>query len=221
VHDSTENFVEFASIANNANAVESIITNDISKIFPERKRTCFGGGIVGLSRESVYIIAGWDERFKGRGWEDYAFTAKIMLFLRHIRTFKYNAIHLYHSYKTDDTKDINYKLNNEYQKYTVKDYINQIEKSLNFGSAIKYSYISEHRSVAKCKYEINRKDEDFAYHIYYSIIKKLKKKFKNLSKDQILLYAYLELSGQLERFLRGDEHGDCCGDSSKDSSGEH
>ena len=50
-------------------------------IFTKRNNTCFAGGIIGLKNYAMKSISGWDERFRGRGWEDYAFAAKINLFL--------------------------------------------------------------------------------------------------------------------------------------------
>ncbi len=62
----------------------------------KREHTCFTGGIVGLSKKAMQIIGGWDERFRGRGWEDYALTSTVKLFLPDLYTYKYNALHFWH-----------------------------------------------------------------------------------------------------------------------------
>jgi len=85
------------------------------------------------------IISGWDERFRGRGWEDYAFTSKIFLFLENNYTFKYDALHLYHPWEINTTREINEKLDKEYMSYTPKDYINQILYSDTIGDINKYN----------------------------------------------------------------------------------
>jgi hypothetical protein len=109
----------------------------------ERPYICFSGGIVGISRKSMYLISGWDERFRGRGWEDYAFTSKLFLFLSRIHTFSLKALHLWHPWETNTTRCINEKLNQEYGQYKVDNYIDMIEETRHiFGSCIKYSHIN-------------------------------------------------------------------------------
>ena len=172
--------------------------------FPERYHTCFAGGIVGLSYESMYIVAGYDERFRGRGWEDYAFTAKIMLFLRRLHTFEYNAVHLWHPEQSNVSNENNYELNKAYEQYTVHDYIKQIEKSLNtFGSPIKYSYIDDTSPKPhSIKFDYSWLSK-LAHRRYHDILKNIKMIFRGLDKDKQKKYVYLELSGQL-RWLFDD-----------------
>ncbi len=90
----------------------------------EREHTCLTGGIVGMSRQLFGQLGGWDERFRGRGWEDYALTAKIRLMVPNDRLhiFKYPAVHLWHPYDMNNSRMINYDLNTEYSYYDANDY---------------------------------------------------------------------------------------------------
>lgn len=117
-----------------------IVWNDnISNLFSERKDTCFTGGIMGISRHAMNNISGWDERFRGRGYEDYAFTAKINLFLYSCYTYPYSALHLWHPYEVNTTREINEKINSEYAEYTFYDYVNLIESNHAIGNPLKYA----------------------------------------------------------------------------------
>lgn len=102
-----------------------------------RSDTCLSGGIVGVSKSAMRLINGWDERFRGRGWEDYAFTAKLRLFFNRIRTYDYDALHLYHECDQNTTREINQKLHQEYLNYTVQDYVTQIVSTI-VGNPSKY-----------------------------------------------------------------------------------
>ena len=114
----------------------------------KRSRICFSGGIVGLSKQSMHIVSGWDERFRGRGYEDYAMTSKMKLFLNSsMYTYSFNAIHLYHPSETNTSRIDNEKLNHEYQRYIPQDYANIIiNTSETFGSITKYKNESEEES---------------------------------------------------------------------------
>lgn len=112
----------------------------------QRQYTTFSGGIVGVEAKAYFGVSGWDERFRGRGWEDYAFTAKINLFLRNMITMNFNAVHLYHPWETSTTKVITQELDKEYMMYKPYDYIQQIIYSHNvFGNDSKYGK-NENRS---------------------------------------------------------------------------
>lgn len=164
-------------------------------LFPQRKYTCFSGGIVGLSRKSVFVVSGWDERFRGRGWEDYAFTAKLKLFLYKRFTFNYTALHLWHEFEDQSTQKINYELNKQYQKYDVHNYIKQIETSRNFGSSLKYSFFGKNIPDISSKYVYcNRRKH--AIKLYDDIYNWVTKKY-HLEKNKRRLYTYLFLIGQL------------------------
>lgn len=105
-----------------------------------RSHTCFSGGVCGISRRAFISISGWDERFRGRGWEDYAMTSKINLFCPKTKTFKFSAYHLYHAFETNTTKENNFELFTQYKGYTLKSYIDLIvNENSNFGSGVKYT----------------------------------------------------------------------------------
>lgn len=107
---------------------------EMKSVTTERQDTCFSGGIVGLSKQAVYLISGWDERFYGRGWEDYAFTAKLFLFLCNVYTDPSNAIHMYHPFETSTTREPNKQLDIEYSTYTPAEYgTNIVYTSTQFG----------------------------------------------------------------------------------------
>lgn len=169
---------------------------EYKKTFNKRSCMCFGGGIVGLSKQSVNVISGWDERFRGRGWEDYAFTAKMKLFLYTLHTFDFYAIHLWHNYETNTTKIINSDLDKEYQMYNVKNYVELIEKSCNFGLSLKYSQFGkqEKHTYNKFKYKERLKHANNKFNkIYDNIIKKYKP-----SQNKTKMYVYLDLCDQID-----------------------
>lgn len=188
IYDTTNEYVE-------SNSFDPCIYDPMCEnLFDERRHTCFAGGIVGLSGKSVHIVKGWDERFRGRGWEDYAFTAKLKLFLCKLHTFKFFAIHLWHEKELGIIKEKNSKLNKEYQSYDVKNYIKQIENSYGFGSPIKYSQFGKKQ---KGKYNLHYRDRiKHAYCIYNEAYNYVTKKYK-LVKDKKRLYTYLDLCDQL------------------------
>lgn len=175
-------------------------------LFPQRKNTCFGGGIVGLSRKAVYVVSGWDERFRGRGWEDYAFTAKLRLFLYKKFTFKYDALHLWHEFEDQSIKKLNRELNKEYQKYSVRDYVKQIESNKNFGSPLKYSTFGITIPEIPFKFVYHERLKH-AIKFYDDIYDWVTKKY-HLEKDKRRLYTYLFLIGQLDN-IKPD--GNTCG----------
>jgi glycosyltransferase involved in cell wall biosynthesis len=170
-------------------------SDGIDKTFLERQNTCFAGGIVGLSNKSVNIVNGWDERFRGRGWEDFAFTAKIKLFLYSLHTFRFIALHLWHLPESHTDKKNNFLLNKEYQNYSVRDYIEQIEKSCKFGSALKYSIFGEKKKIQYCKFDKYEriKHANRLYDKLYKCARK-KHKFVKCTKKE---YIFACLCGQL------------------------
>ena len=130
-----------------------------NNIYGKRKYICFTGGIVGLSNESMVKLAGWDERFRGRGWEDYAFTSKIKLFLTKIYTYNFKAVHLWHPWDTCSDKCNNSCLNDEYCKYHVDNYIKNIKSTYcNIGCVNKYINETE-----KCRYESDENCTNITY----------------------------------------------------------
>ena len=187
IYDSTE---EFSTVAGQANLFGSL------DLFSERKNICFSGGIVGLNKKSVRIISGWDERFRGRGWEDYVFTAKLKLFLYNPHTFKFNAIHLWHKAEEQTSRVINRELNEKYQIYGVYDYIKQIEKSHDFGSPLKYSKFGIIQNSSRYKFkDFDR--IDYAFEVFNKIYKYVTKRYE-MTKHKKRLYTYLYLCDQLE-----------------------
>ncbi|ATZ80199.1 glycosyltransferase family A domain-containing protein [Bodo saltans virus] len=134
------------------------------KNLSERTYTCFSGGIMGIEKNAMQIIAGWDERFRGRGWEDYAFTAKIKLFLYSIHTYSFNALHLWHPWEINTTREINEKLNAEYERYHFDNYVDVIEMACEFGSPIKYA--SLHTIIKNHKYVMSESRYKYGYEQY-------------------------------------------------------
>ena len=57
-----------------------------------------------------------------------------------MHTYSFDAIHLWHPFEKNTTKEINEKLNEEYEKYDFYDYFDIIKKYNDIGSPIKYSY---------------------------------------------------------------------------------
>jgi hypothetical protein len=101
------------------------IIKPIAKYLEPQKRpnTCFSGGVMGISHAAMVIINGWDERFRGRGYEDYAFTAKLHLLIPSLHEYTYVAIHIYHPWETNTTREINTSLDREYQEHSFDDYV--------------------------------------------------------------------------------------------------
>lgn len=184
IYDSTDDYVKKIDLYNLREYRE----------FPERLNTCFSGGICGLSISSMRLIAGWDERFRGRGWEDYAFTAKINIFLNKIHTFRYKAIHLWHPFETNTTKEINEGLNNEYINYRFDDYLDIILKSPAIGSFIKYSCVNKNTIRYNKNYLSKRRIQDARYK-YKSFFNKVFSKDKDFYNKDV----YVLLSGLNER----------------------
>lgn len=185
IYDSTEQYVTSVSF-------NPLKLNDDFKLFTERTNTCFSGGIMGISENSMNSIRGWDERFRGRGWEDYAFSAKCSLFLYSMHTYPYLALHLWHPFELNTTKTINEKLNYEYEQYGFKDYVSQIENTIVYGSPVKYASIRQNDTI-RClsKYVISNKRYCYAKKQYYHLYNK----YNNNNKKLI----YLHLCDQLHQ----------------------
>lgn len=181
----------------------------------KREHTCFSGGIVGISKGAMHKLAGWDERFRGRGWEDYAFTVKINLFLKNIHTFCNNAVHLWHPWEIRTDKEKNHFLNNEYYCYTVDDYIKMIHNDINkFGCINKYInekyetiYCSDehepnilYQPCNHCNKNIHHKYHKHkysrAYIVYDEMYKTVKHKHKHICSDRLYEIIYYNLCGQ-------------------------
>jgi predicted glycosyltransferase involved in capsule biosynthesis len=166
-----------------------------TNIEEKRSHICFSGGIMGISKKSMYIIAGWDERFRGRGWEDYAMTSKINLFLYDIHTFDVKGLHLWHPLEENSTREINYKLNIEYSQYEIEDYILQIDENyLLFGNIDKYKL----NNIKKFKdgYKNRKKRYLNGFRKFKKIIKLVGYKHTDKMKNDILELTYLNLSEQ-------------------------
>jgi predicted glycosyltransferase involved in capsule biosynthesis len=174
-----------------ADKVGGLSVQRCKEIFPKRKDTCFSGGIMGICKYSMDLLNGWDERFRGRGWEDYAFTAKIELFLYSTHTYVYSALHLWHPYEINTTKLINEKLNREYEQYDFYDYFDLIHSYIEFGSPIKYAISTTCKSDKSDK---NKKNiSDCRYYYAKKFFNKLFKKYKNNRS------VYLHLCDQLQQ----------------------
>ncbi len=87
-----------------------------------RQGTCLAGGLLGISGKLFKKTGGWDERFRGRGYEDYAYTAKIILLTDNIYTFPSKGLHLWHPYDICNTRTLNEQLQEEYKKYTADEF---------------------------------------------------------------------------------------------------
>lgn len=188
IYDSTEEYIE-----NNFNPLNWANP----EIFCKRNNICFAGGIVGIADKAMKIISGWDERFRGRGWEDYAFTAKINLFLYSVKTYCYKALHLWHPYELNTTKTINEQLNDEYCNYDFYNYVNLVEKNT-IGYSIKYStlHLLEYKSCNKlscARYEYAKRKYNC-----------LKSKYKTKKK------IYLKLCEQQHQSNNIEESGNSC-----------
>jgi predicted glycosyltransferase involved in capsule biosynthesis len=120
--------------------IKQLISKNLLK---ERLHTCLSGGILGMSNKAVKQISGWDERFRGRGWEDYAMTSKINLFINKIHVFDIVAIHLWHpTMDLNCDKENNRCLNMEYGNYNLDNYIEHIiESQTHIGCKNKYNKI--------------------------------------------------------------------------------
>lgn len=203
--------------------LEHLEKNDYIK--GKREYTCFSGGIVGLSKKAFEKIGGWDERFRGRGWEDYAFTSKIHLFLKKLNTFPSKAIHMWHPWEISTDRENNKVLNYEYCKYDVDDYIEIIKKnSLHCGCINKYIYeenedhcgkyksdeaihnvyISKHQQCDHCGYEVNEDNKimckvnhhHYSNKVYDNLAILVKHKHKCESKEKRRVIIYYNLCEQ-------------------------
>ena len=188
-----------------------------SHIKGKRENTCFTGGIVGLSRNAVHKLSGWDERFRGRGWEDYALTCKINLFLKSVHIFDNNAVHLWHPWDVCSDRTYNHDINELYCKYKVDDYINLIKHTTDsIGCINKYinedcenEYLSDEHDVnikyQKCNHckKIDRqcyKKHDYsgAYKIYDELYELVNHKHKDITINQLRMIIFYNLCKQHE-----------------------
>ena len=202
IYDSTEEYMK------STGKLELIdLDCNFKGIFPKRENTCFSGGIMGICKYSMNIINGWDERFRGRGWEDYAFTSKIELFLYSIHTYVYSALHLWHTWEINTTRRINEQLNVEYATYNFCDYLNLINTYIEFGSPIKYAIAT---SIKPCN--PNKKYiSDDRYYFAKDYFDKLFKKYKNNK------LVYLHLCDQLKQLNDCDQIKESGGNLSDDT----
>ena len=169
IHDNDKNYLFETFYRDGIDGIKDII-------YSEREGTCFSGGIVGISNSAFHLISGWDERFRGRGWEDYAFTSKINLFLKKTHTYKYTALHIYHPWESNTTREINQVLDIEYSKYRVENYITHILTS-EYGDINKYN-LSGDKTPDVHYYNFMRKlskRSKRAVRIYHKIYKKVLK----------------------------------------------
>ena len=165
----------------------------------KRPHTCLSGGILGISSKAFGLISGWDERFIGRGWEDYAMTAKIQLFIKRIHTYNVNAIHLWHPFEGNNVdKENNRALNEEYCSYITNDYINLIIKTQNqIGNVNKYTL-----NNSNCCSNSNCSNDDKSNSIANKLIHGFNvfdKVLRNVSRhhdSNCLQFVYYSLCGQ-------------------------
>lgn len=166
-------------------------------IFPKRSNTCFSGGIMRICKYSMNLLNGWDERFRGRGWEDYAFTSKIELFLYSTHTYLYSALHLWHPWEINTTRSINENLNSEYEKYNFYDYLKLIEINDEFGSPIKYALLTSIKPYNSLKNKTHV--SDYRYYYAKNFFNKLFKKYNNNRN------VYLHLCDQLNQLNNNNQ----------------
>lgn len=200
IYDSKENILvdEGIDLCKNFN-IEQLKSQ--GKIQGKRLHTCFSGGIMGISQSSMYNVSGWDERFRGRGWEDYAFTSKIFLFLTTFRIFCFDGLHLWHPWEINTTRDINFDLNKEYETYFVDNYIDLINKnSFNFGLYSKYSTPSvKIKCNIKCyqiKDPLSKDQIDSANEIFNNLMKMVKYKHPYCRNKFYIRFIYYNLCEQ-------------------------
>jgi hypothetical protein len=150
VYDTDESLFDeqqpfYLQLFNDEKYIETLIEKQLLK---KREHICLSGGIVGLSKVAMQKISGWDERFRGRGWEDYAMTAKINLCISKEKIHIYNtfAIHLWHPWENENVdRENNRRLNDEYSNYLIKHYLELI---INTQKTIgcKYKYQTEQQT---------------------------------------------------------------------------
>lgn len=198
IYDSTE---EYMSQIDNINQI--VLDTHFGDVFTERSNTCFSGGVMGICHSAMNLINGWDERFRGRGWEDYAFTAKIELFLYKSHTYSYDALHLWHPYETTTTRTINESLNSAYENYNFSDYFNLIRNYEEYGSPVKYAVSLSVKcdSVKNTKYI-----SDDRYYFAKRFFMRLFRKYG--SNRSVYLYLCGQL-GQLNDNQQISESGSC------------
>jgi GT2 family glycosyltransferase len=171
IFDSTKEYVESGSEAINAlggDAFNPLTWKSPASLgFAERMDTCFSGGIVGISEHAFSTISGWDERFRGRGWEDYAFSAKINLFLYSTRTYDFDALHVWHPFEIHTTREINIKINEEYKGYGFGDYMRLVEGNNAFGLPTKYSMS---QPIQQIPVKISERRYRYAKRKYYNLL---------------------------------------------------
>lgn len=166
-----------------------------SNIQEKRSHICFSGGIMGISKKSMYILAGWDERFRGRGWEDYAMSSKINLFLYTTHIFDIKGLHIWHPFEENSTREINYKLNIEYSQYEMENYIDQINENCTlFGNIDKYKL----NIIINFKdnYTNRKKRYQNGFRKFKKVLKLVGYKHTNTNRNNILEIVYLNLSEQ-------------------------
>lgn len=193
IYDSTiniqKNIVE--EYTNDKISIKSLTNQDY--VSGTRKHTCFSGGIMGINKESMLILSGWDERFRGRGYEDYAFTAKLNLFIPNKKTFNLSALHIYHPYEVNTTREINMKLDYEYVNYNFTDYVLLLLSNNDYG--YKNLYANDDRlnnkikKIKKLKYLICRE-------FYYNkLLRRVKCVHMCCEPQQIIKIFYYNLCG--------------------------
>jgi hypothetical protein len=145
-----------------------------------------------VSHSAIYLVSGWDERFRGRGWEDYAFSAKCTLYLNSVNEFQYDALHLYHPCETNSTREINESLDDDYSRYVPDNYANHIKlQAETFGSIHKYSNNLAQKGEFASKLDFDtfeaRHERAAAIYVdYYNTIKT-----KHLTDFKKLIYSSL------------------------------
>jgi hypothetical protein len=148
--------------------------------FTQRQDLCFANGIVGVSYIAIKSISGWDERFRERGCEDFAFTAKINLFLYSTKIYSYSALYLWCQDELNTPKLNNDDLNEEYFKYAFNDYVNIIENAC-IGYSIKYS------TSRPLEYESNYKLSKSRYNFGQRRYNRLRHKYGSNKKIYLML----------------------------------
>jgi len=216
---------------------DDVASNDVSKILyysyinnnyvgQKRSNVCFTGGIVGLSWNSVQKISGWDERFRGRGYEDYAMTAKLNLFIPYTHEYNNSAIHIWHPWDNSNKID-NESLHVEYSHYTVDDYLKLINDTYNnYGCVNKYinetptivKYNSNepnnaknytHKKCYHCKYMNGENKHNYldGYKIYNKLVSIIRSKHSDISEEELIKLIYFNLYDRYNCILNCDTSG--------------
>lgn len=158
-----------------------------------RDNICFSGGVMGINKKSMIILNGWDERFRGRGYEDYAFTSKLKLFIPNTKVFNFNALHIYHPFEINTTREISLKIDIEYSKYKFNDYVALLMNKLDYGR--KDLYNTDERKNNKIPSMYKKKYLKCRKYYYCKILKRVQCSHPCCTPCQVYKIFYYNLIG--------------------------